>query len=160
MPIAPVRARGLTIEGADGRRYLDCLSGAGTLAYVRENHLAEHAEPLGTRVLTELPSLAAEFACIGDVCGRGLMIGVELVDPEGTPERTEDTPRAAHLTGDAGLDRRDDRLDAAGSPAPPHDPLPAAPELAAEVQRECLRRGLIVRAVAQGCGERGGGGPR
>ena len=32
LPIVPVRARGLTIEGADGRRYLDCLSGAGTLA--------------------------------------------------------------------------------------------------------------------------------
>ncbi|CAO0825182.1 Diaminobutyrate--2-oxoglutarate aminotransferase OS=Streptomyces microflavus OX=1919 GN=pvdH PE=3 SV=1 [Streptomyces microflavus] len=30
LPIVPVRARGLTIEGADGRRYLDCLSGAGT----------------------------------------------------------------------------------------------------------------------------------
>lgn len=33
----PVRARGLTIEGADGRRYLDCLSGAGTLA-LGHNH--------------------------------------------------------------------------------------------------------------------------
>ena len=29
LPIVPVRARGLTIEGADGRRYLDCLSGRG-----------------------------------------------------------------------------------------------------------------------------------
>lgn len=32
-----MRARGLTIEGADGRRYLDCLSGAGTLA-LGHNH--------------------------------------------------------------------------------------------------------------------------
>jgi diaminobutyrate-2-oxoglutarate transaminase len=31
LPIVPVRARGLTVEGADGRRYLDCLSGGGTL---------------------------------------------------------------------------------------------------------------------------------
>lgn len=37
LPIVPVRARGLTIEGADGRRYLDCLSGAGTLA-LGHNH--------------------------------------------------------------------------------------------------------------------------
>ncbi|WP_186785569.1 aminotransferase class III-fold pyridoxal phosphate-dependent enzyme, partial [Streptomyces misionensis] len=37
LPIVPVRARGLTIEGADGRRYLDCLSGAGALA-LGHNH--------------------------------------------------------------------------------------------------------------------------
>ncbi|MGC3002120.1 aminotransferase class III-fold pyridoxal phosphate-dependent enzyme, partial [Streptomyces sp. G35A] len=37
LPIVPVRARGMTIEGADGRRYLDCLSGAGTLV-LGHNH--------------------------------------------------------------------------------------------------------------------------
>ncbi|MFE7174423.1 aminotransferase class III-fold pyridoxal phosphate-dependent enzyme [Streptomyces sp. NPDC057616] len=37
VPIVPVRARGMTIEGADGRRYLDCLSGAGALA-LGHNH--------------------------------------------------------------------------------------------------------------------------
>ncbi|MFF4735708.1 aminotransferase class III-fold pyridoxal phosphate-dependent enzyme [Streptomyces sp. NPDC001262] len=37
LPVVPVRARGLTIEGADGRRYLDCLSGAGALA-LGHNH--------------------------------------------------------------------------------------------------------------------------
>jgi len=36
-PIVPVRANGMTVEGADGRRYLDCLSGAGTLA-LGHNH--------------------------------------------------------------------------------------------------------------------------
>ncbi|RAG84701.1 aspartate aminotransferase family protein, partial [Streptacidiphilus pinicola] len=37
LPIVPVRARGMTVEGADGRRYLDCLAGAGTLA-LGHNH--------------------------------------------------------------------------------------------------------------------------
>ncbi len=36
-PIVPVRAHGMTVEGADGRRYLDCLAGAGTLA-LGHNH--------------------------------------------------------------------------------------------------------------------------
>ncbi|MET4927403.1 aminotransferase class III-fold pyridoxal phosphate-dependent enzyme, partial [Streptomyces sp. PSRA5] len=36
-PIVPARAHGMTIEGTDGRRYLDCLSGAGTLA-LGHNH--------------------------------------------------------------------------------------------------------------------------
>ncbi|WP_103885266.1 diaminobutyrate--2-oxoglutarate transaminase family protein [Actinacidiphila yanglinensis] len=39
LPVVPVRARGMTVEGADGRRYLDCLSGAGTLA-LGHNHPA------------------------------------------------------------------------------------------------------------------------
>ncbi len=37
LPIVPVRARGMLVEGADGRRYLDCLSGAGSLA-LGHNH--------------------------------------------------------------------------------------------------------------------------
>ncbi|WP_053161227.1 aminotransferase class III-fold pyridoxal phosphate-dependent enzyme [Streptomyces caatingaensis] len=37
LPIVPVRARGLTIEGADGRRYLDCFPGAGSLV-LGHNH--------------------------------------------------------------------------------------------------------------------------
>jgi len=90
-------------------------AGTATLAYVRENGLAERAGTLGAHMLAQLRKLADEFPCIGDVRGRGLMIGVELVDPE------------------------------AAAPHPAADgPRPAAPELAAAVQRECLRRGLIV----------------
>ncbi|MCX4515246.1 diaminobutyrate--2-oxoglutarate transaminase family protein [Streptomyces sp. NBC_01619] len=87
-------------------------AGAATLAFVRENRLAERAATLGARMLGRLQGLAATHRCIGDVRGRGLMIGVELVDPD------SDDPNAA---------------------APPADP-----SLAAAVQQECLRRGLIV----------------
>ncbi|MFI9644738.1 diaminobutyrate--2-oxoglutarate transaminase family protein [Streptomyces sp. NPDC052040] len=94
-------------------------AGAATLSHVRENGLAERAAVLGTRMLSQLRSLAAAFPCVGDVRGRGLMIGVELVDPD---------------------------PDAAPEPGPPGTPgpHPASPTLAAAVQRECLRRGLIV----------------
>ncbi|MEV6651560.1 diaminobutyrate--2-oxoglutarate transaminase family protein [Streptomyces sp. NPDC051219] len=88
-------------------------AGAATLAYVRENRLADRAATLGARMLGQLQGLAAQHPCIGDVRGRGLMIGVELVDPE-----------AQDPTGAA--------------------PAPASPALAAAVQQECLRRGLIV----------------
>ncbi|MFJ8016864.1 diaminobutyrate--2-oxoglutarate transaminase family protein [Streptomyces sp. NPDC096339] len=57
-------------------------AGTATLAYVRENRLAERAAALGERMLTALHGLASDHPCIGDVRGRGLMIGVELVDPE------------------------------------------------------------------------------
>ncbi|MGW7355356.1 diaminobutyrate--2-oxoglutarate transaminase family protein [Streptomyces sp. NPDC054802] len=57
-------------------------AGAATLAHVRENRLAERAATLGARMLARLQGLAAAHPCIGDVRGRGLMIGVELVDPD------------------------------------------------------------------------------
>lgn len=94
-------------------------AGTATLAYVREHGLAERAATVGARMLDRLRALATEFPCVGDVRGRGLMIGVELVDPEGPPQPTPDGPT-------------------------PEGPRPAAPELAAAVQRECLSRGLIV----------------
>ncbi|MFF1462988.1 diaminobutyrate--2-oxoglutarate transaminase family protein [Streptomyces sp. NPDC058330] len=92
-------------------------AGAATLAYVRENGLAERAGTLGARMLARLQALSADHPSIGDVRGRGLMIGIELVDPEAGP-------------GD---------VTAENGSAPPPDPA-----LAVAVQQECLRRGLIV----------------
>jgi diaminobutyrate-2-oxoglutarate transaminase len=115
-------------------------AGTATLAYARENRLAEHAETLGTRMLTQLQNLTHEFACVGDVRGRGLMIGIELVNPDGAPARESEAPCSDHHANSA------DDLggpDPAGSATLP-SPLPAAPELAAAVRRECLDRGLIV----------------
>ncbi|MFE2132687.1 aminotransferase class III-fold pyridoxal phosphate-dependent enzyme, partial [Streptomyces sp. NPDC059466] len=89
-------------------------AGTATLTYVRENRLAERAATLGARMTGELHRLAGEFSCIGDVRGRGLMIGVELVQPDAPSDPATGGPR------------------------------PAPPELAAAVQRACLRRGLIV----------------
>ncbi|MEU5319841.1 aminotransferase class III-fold pyridoxal phosphate-dependent enzyme [Streptomyces sp. NPDC021056] len=100
-------------------------AGTATLRYVREHGLAERASVLGTRMLRRLRDLSQRLSCVGEVRGRGLMLGVELVDPEVGLRQAE-----------AG------RSGAAESAAA--DSRPAAPELAAAVQRECLRRGLIV----------------
>ncbi|MGW0996995.1 diaminobutyrate--2-oxoglutarate transaminase family protein [Streptomyces sp. NPDC002520] len=107
-------------------------AGTATLAHVRENGLAERAAELGSRMLSQLRTLKNAFACVGDVRGRGLMIGVELVDPESEETGRGESPRAdTRQAGQPGAD---------GARAP----RPAAPELAAAVQRECLHRGLIV----------------
>ncbi|MFD6424339.1 diaminobutyrate--2-oxoglutarate transaminase family protein [Streptomyces sp. NPDC060198] len=69
-------------------------AGAATLAYVRENGLAERAATLGERMLGQLRELAGRHPCVGNVRGRGLMIGVELVDPEAPPEHDGGPPPA------------------------------------------------------------------
>ncbi|MCF0082078.1 diaminobutyrate--2-oxoglutarate transaminase family protein [Streptomyces lomondensis] len=108
-------------------------AGTATLAHVRENRLAERAATLGARMLGRLQELARELPCVGDVRGRGLMIGVELVDPEAEPG-------VGRAPGHAG----DGEAESTVTPDSVRRPHPVAPELAAAVQRECLRRGLIV----------------
>ena len=95
-------------------------AGAATLAYIGGNGLCERAAILGERMLRRLRELALNHPCIGDVRGRGLMLGVELVAP-------------AHLP------RPDDSVRRPGT-----QPAVPAPRTAAAVQRACLRRGLIV----------------
>ncbi|MEU1279969.1 diaminobutyrate--2-oxoglutarate transaminase family protein [Streptomyces sp. NPDC005805] len=75
-------------------------AGAATLAFVRENRLAERAATLGARMLARLQGLAASHRCIGDVRGRGLMIGVELVDPETTAPDALAPPPAPRLAAE------------------------------------------------------------
>ncbi len=114
--------------GAFRGNQLALAAGAATLAHVREHRLAEHAAALGGRMLARLRDLAAEFAWVGEVRGRGLMAGLELVAPDGAPDGLAPDSRRGFAHGVRPGSTRSG---------------PAA-ELAAAVRRECLRRGLIV----------------
>jgi len=58
-------------------------AGSATIERVRAERLDLHAEAMGDRLRGHLLELQRRHACIGDVRGRGLMLGMELVDPSG-----------------------------------------------------------------------------
>jgi len=61
-------------------------TGAATLRHVAVEGLAERAGVVGERIMAELRLLRSAERCIGDVRGRGLMIGIEIVEPDGDPD--------------------------------------------------------------------------
>ena len=86
-------------------------TGIATLQLLLKDQIAAHASAMGERFLQRLLPLQSEYAFVGEVRGKGLMLGIEIVDPE-------------HC------DRRNRAL--------------ANPTLAAKIQAECFKRGLIV----------------
>ncbi|MGG1575274.1 aspartate aminotransferase family protein [Fictibacillus sp. NRS-1165] len=58
-------------------------AGMASLRYIKENNLSEHAEKMGALLVSKLADIQQRFPEIGEIRGRGLMIGAEIVDPEG-----------------------------------------------------------------------------
>lgn len=76
--------------GAHGTTFggnpLSCVAGLASLNVIIENKLAKNAEKIGKHVLNRLRDMAKEHRLIGDVRGKGLMIGAELVKDRKTKE--------------------------------------------------------------------------
>lgn len=58
-------------------------AGSATIRYIRNEALHEHAASIGSGFARNLRQLQARCPQLGDVRGLGLMIGVEIVDPDG-----------------------------------------------------------------------------
>jgi diaminobutyrate-2-oxoglutarate transaminase len=69
-------------------------AGAATLRYVAEASLVQRAAEVGDRIMRELRAVQSRQACIGDVRGRGLMIGIEIVQPDAEPDARGARPAA------------------------------------------------------------------
>lgn len=54
-------------------------AGAATLRHILEENLPAHAASMGERLMGHLRRMQRDYPCIGDVRGRGLMVGVEIV---------------------------------------------------------------------------------
>lgn len=69
-------------------------AGSATLRFIKAERLHEHAEKLGQRLMAGLRQLQGDYPQIGDVRGRGLMVGLEVIDPE-APRNAHGHPTAA-----------------------------------------------------------------
>ena len=92
-------------------------AGSATIQFVRSQRLDLHAEAMGQRLRGHLLELQRRHAFVGDVRGRGLMLGMEIVDPAAAPG-----PATSVGPG----------------------PRPTHGRLASALQHACIRRGLIV----------------
>ena len=62
-------------------------AGLATLRYIREHNVIHNVHLRSEQFMTRLHAMKDRFAEIGDVRGRGLMIGVEVVNPRGSKDR-------------------------------------------------------------------------
>ncbi len=86
-----------------GGNPVSCAASLATLKLLRES-LVKNAEVVGAHMIAGVRSLMEKHAIVGDVRGRGLMIGVELVRDRQTKERaTTERDRIVHECFERGL---------------------------------------------------------
>ncbi|MEB5475862.1 diaminobutyrate--2-oxoglutarate transaminase [Acinetobacter pollinis] len=73
-------------------------TGLASLQVIKEQNLAQNAQERGDYIQAEIKKLAQEFPCIGNVRGRGLMIGVEIVDERLPADHMGSFPADSKLT--------------------------------------------------------------
>jgi 4-aminobutyrate aminotransferase len=109
MPIGAVVARASLMKqwkkGAHGNTFggnpLSCAAANATIDLVREQYAANAAK-VGGHFMKRLHEMKADYPCIGDIRGHGLMIGVEMIEKDGSPAR-EMVDRLLHRAYHNGL---------------------------------------------------------
>jgi 4-aminobutyrate aminotransferase len=94
MPIGAVVAKQSIMKkwkkGAHGNTFggnpICCAAANATIDLVREQYAANAAK-VGAHFVGRLKELQRDYPCIGEVRGRGLMIGLELIEKDGAPAR-------------------------------------------------------------------------
>lgn len=68
-----------------------CAAALATLNIVQDDHLTENARDIGAYLIDEFKKLQKKYDCIGDVRGKGLIMGIEFVKNRATKEPDSDT---------------------------------------------------------------------
>jgi 4-aminobutyrate aminotransferase len=93
---ALIARRGLDVAGdralghyTHEKSSVGCAAALATLDVIEDERLLERANVLGDRALARMRAIALRHPLVGDVRGVGLLLGLELVGPDGSPARTE-----------------------------------------------------------------------
>lgn len=70
-----------------GGNPVSCAAALATIDVIQEEKLCERAEKLGNMIMTRLKKFAEGKSHIGEIRGRGLMIGIEFNDKNGKPSK-------------------------------------------------------------------------
>ncbi|GGF32040.1 diaminobutyrate--2-oxoglutarate transaminase [Halobacillus andaensis] len=74
-------------------------AGTATMKYIKEHNLTLHAAEMGERLMRSLSKVQEYTPEIGEVRGRGLMIGVEMVQPDLNRSKNGSHPANPKLAG-------------------------------------------------------------
>ncbi len=77
-----------SIGGTYGGNAVACASAVATIRAMRDEHMLDNAVERGEQLVTGLRKLQEEYPQIGDVRGKGLMIGTEFI-VDGRPEKAK-----------------------------------------------------------------------
>ena len=86
-----------------GGNPVSCAQGLATLEVLLDEDMQGNSKRLGTILFDGLHELQQKFSCIGDVRGRGLMVGVELIEDENKKPATKVTEEVYELCKEMGL---------------------------------------------------------
>lgn len=72
-------------------------AGTAVMEYLQQHDVCRHVQEVGQHLRDNLEQIQSHHAALGDVRGRGLMLGVEVVDPQGKLDRQGHPPVAPQL---------------------------------------------------------------
>ncbi len=92
-----------SIGGTYGGNAIACAAGVATIRAMREENMLENATERGIQLMTGLRKFQEEYSQIGDVRGKGVMIGTEFVVDGRADKAKPMVKEIIHRAGEKGL---------------------------------------------------------
>ena len=86
-----------------GGNPVSCAAGVANIAVMKDENLPENSATRGKQIMDDLKLFAESCALIGEVRGKGLMIGIELVKDSDKTPAAEETAAVRQICMDDGL---------------------------------------------------------